>query len=78
MKTFCKTILITGFILISINGILAQTTDNRLNQVDLMKQFIGSWKCELPGSHRQIPGNLLLLILAMPLSDSNLNSKAMI
>lgn len=47
MKTSCKTILITGFILISINGILAQNIDNKLNQVDLMKQFIGSWKCEL-------------------------------
>jgi len=47
MKTFCRTILISGLILISINGLLAQKIDNRLNQVDLMKQFIGSWKCEL-------------------------------
>ena len=36
-----------GFILISINGIFGQKTDNRLNQVELMKQFTGSWKCEL-------------------------------
>ncbi len=47
MKTFCKTIMITGFILISINGILAQKIDNKLNQAGLMKQFVGSWKCEL-------------------------------
>ena len=47
MKTFCKTILITGFILISTNGILAQKIVHKLNQIDLMKQFIGSWKCEL-------------------------------
>ena len=47
MKIFCNTILITGFILISINGLMAQRIENKLNQVDLMKQFIGSWKCEL-------------------------------
>jgi hypothetical protein len=47
MKTFCKTILITGLILISINGIQAQAIENKLNQVDMMKQFIGIWKCEL-------------------------------
>jgi len=47
MKAFCKIILVTGFILISIPGILAQQTENKLNQVELMKQFIGSWKCEL-------------------------------
>jgi hypothetical protein len=47
MKTFYKIILITGFVLISIPGILAQQSENKLNQVELMKQFIGSWKCEL-------------------------------
>ncbi len=47
MKTFCKSILIVGFILISINELLAQQSENNLNQVELMKQFVGSWKCEL-------------------------------
>lgn len=47
MKTLYKTILITGFILISIFELQAQTTDNKLNQVDLMKKFVGLWKCDL-------------------------------
>jgi hypothetical protein len=47
MKTFCKTILIVGFVLIGTYELQAQTTDNKLNQVDLMKKFIGRWKCEL-------------------------------
>jgi len=47
MKTFCKTILIVGFFLISTFGLQAQTTDNKLNQIDLMKKFVGRWKCEL-------------------------------
>ena len=47
MKTFCKTMLIVGFVLISPFGLQAQMTDNKLNQVDLMKKFVGRWKCEL-------------------------------
>jgi hypothetical protein len=47
MKTFWKTTLITVFLLISISGIQAQTKHSRLNQVELMKQFIGTWTCEL-------------------------------
>lgn len=47
MKAFCKTILIAGFILINAIQLQAQTLDNKLNQVDLMKKFIGRWKCEL-------------------------------
>jgi len=47
MKTFCKTILIAGFVLIGTFELLAQTTDNKLNQVDLMKKFVGRWRCEL-------------------------------
>lgn len=44
MKTFCKSILITIVLLIGIIRIQAQT---KLDQVELMKQFIGAWKCEL-------------------------------
>jgi hypothetical protein len=47
MKTICKTILIAGFVLIGTIELLAQTTDNKLNQVELMKKFVGRWKCEL-------------------------------
>ena len=47
MKTFCKTILIVGFVLINTFGLHAQTADNKLNQVDLMKKFVGRWRCEL-------------------------------
>jgi hypothetical protein len=34
------------FILLFANGIQAQTTQSGLNQVELMKQFIGTWKNE--------------------------------
>jgi hypothetical protein len=47
VKTFYKTILIAGFALIGAFELQAQTIDNQLNQVDLIKKFIGRWKCEL-------------------------------
>ena len=47
MKTIYKTLLIAGFVLIGAFDLQAQTTDNKLNQVDLMKKFVGRWKCEL-------------------------------
>lgn len=47
MKTLSKIILITGLLLFHTYGIIAQTVDTELNQVELMKQFVGSWKCEL-------------------------------
>jgi hypothetical protein len=43
MKTFCKAIMISVFLLLCPNGIQAQATDAKLNQVELMKQFIGTW-----------------------------------
>lgn len=46
MKAFCKSILIALFIIISINEIQAQTIKTKLDQVELMKQFIGTWKFE--------------------------------
>ena len=46
MKTFIKTILIV-FVLINTFELQAQMTDNKLNQIDLMKKFVGRWKCEL-------------------------------
>ena len=39
--------MIVVFMLLCSNGIQAQTTQTKLNQVELEKQFIGNWKCEL-------------------------------
>ena len=47
MRTFTKTFLIVLFFFVSRIGMQAQTTQTQLNQVELMKQFIGTWKCEL-------------------------------
>ncbi|MPQ48260.1 hypothetical protein GCQ56_14750 [Marinifilum sp. N1E240] len=46
MKASFKTLLIILLILIGMNKIQAQTTETKLDQVELMKQFIGSWKGE--------------------------------
>ena len=39
--------MIAVFFLLCTIGIQAQTTQTQLNQVELGKQFIGSWKCEV-------------------------------
>jgi hypothetical protein len=39
--------MIAVFLLFFSNGIQAQTTETKLNQVELMKQFIGTWKGEM-------------------------------
>ncbi|MGD0754764.1 MAG: hypothetical protein ABR927_06850 [Bacteroidales bacterium] len=44
MKKFCLTIAIAVFLLICSNGVQAQNTQTALNQVELMKQFLGSWQ----------------------------------
>ena len=46
MKKICLTITITLFLLFLLNGVQAQTTQTKLNQVELMKQLLGSWKSE--------------------------------
>lgn len=46
MKKQAKTLLIALFISLSMNGIQAQSTAKKLDQVELIKQFIGSWKGE--------------------------------
>jgi hypothetical protein len=45
MKTFFSTTLIVLLLLFT-NLAQAQTTQTKLNQVELMKQLFGSWKCE--------------------------------
>ena len=47
MKKFCLTTAIAVFLLFLLNGLRAQTTQTKLNQVELMKQFAGSWKCDM-------------------------------
>jgi hypothetical protein len=47
MKMNFLSMAIIVFLLICSNRIQAQTTETKLNQVELMKQFIGSWKVDL-------------------------------
>src|SRR5659263_665131 len=47
MKTFCLTTLIVAILLLCTNGIQAQTTQSKLDQIELMKQCLGIWKGEL-------------------------------
>jgi hypothetical protein len=44
MKKFCLPSAIAIILLLCANGIQAQTTHTKLNQAELMKQFIGTWK----------------------------------
>jgi hypothetical protein len=44
MKKLCLTTLIFVFLLFSFKGIQAQTTQTKLNQVELMKQWLGTWQ----------------------------------
>jgi hypothetical protein len=46
MKKICLTMTIAGFLLCCTNIVHAQTTQTQLNQVELMKQFLGNWQCE--------------------------------
>jgi hypothetical protein len=46
MKISLLTTLLVAFLLLFTNGIRAQTTQTKLNQVELMKQFAGTWKSE--------------------------------
>ena len=47
MKKLSLAITIIIFLLICCDGIKAQTTQSTLNQIELMKQFVGTWKFEL-------------------------------
>ena len=47
IKIYSKIFLIPLFILINMDRILAQTTETKLDQVELMKQFIGTWEAEI-------------------------------
>jgi len=47
MKTFCFTAMIAVFLLFCSYGIQAQTTQTKLNQMELMKQWVGTWNCNI-------------------------------
>ena len=46
MKTFLSSSMVV-LLLLGANGIQAQTTQTKLDQMELMKQFLGIWKGEL-------------------------------
>ena len=46
MKKLCLTISIAVFLLFLLNGLQAQTNQTNLNQTELMKQLIDSWKAD--------------------------------
>jgi hypothetical protein len=47
MKTVGFIMIVVIFLLFCANGVHAQTTQTKLDQVQLMKQFLGTWKAEL-------------------------------
>ena len=47
MKTFILTAMIAVFLLFYTNELQAQSTQTQLNQLELIKQFIGNWTCEM-------------------------------
>jgi hypothetical protein len=44
MRTFCLTTTIALFVLCFTTGTQAQTTQTKLDQVELMKQLLGNWQ----------------------------------
>ena len=46
MKIVCLTTMISALLFFTY-GIQAQITDAKLDQMELMKQFSGNWKCEI-------------------------------
>lgn len=46
MKKICLTIQITAFLLICLNGLQAQTTQIKPNQVELITKLNGKWQAE--------------------------------
>jgi hypothetical protein len=57
MKIVCLTTMISALLFFTY-GIQAQTTDTKLDQIELMKQFIGSWKYDSPDGSSMIFENI--------------------
>lgn len=49
MKNLCYATMIVASLLISLNRIQSQTTDAKLNQVELWQKFSGTWEGKLSG-----------------------------
>jgi hypothetical protein len=47
MKALCKIFVIVVLIFFFMRGIQAQTQQTNLNQIELLQQFIGSWKVDI-------------------------------
>ena len=47
MKTICLTTMIVVFMVLCSNGIQAQTTQTKLDQVEVFKQLLGTWTAEV-------------------------------
>jgi len=47
MKKLFLTVLISVFLLFIFNGLQGQTSQTQLNQLELIKQFIGNWTAEM-------------------------------
>ena len=47
MKKSILILVIAGFLVIGLSEVQAQTTQSKLNQVELLKQFIGNWKVDM-------------------------------
>ena len=47
MKKIFSIAMVSLLMLFFTNQILAQTTQNKLNQVELMKQFLGTWQAQM-------------------------------
>ena len=47
MKKLCLTVVILVFLLFISNGMLAQSTQTKLDQVELMKQWLGTWQRDI-------------------------------
>jgi hypothetical protein len=47
MRVFLLTTAIIIGLIISSKVLQAQTTETKLNQIELIKQFLGSWKCDV-------------------------------
>lgn len=44
MKALCLTTMVVACLLLCTNGVQAQTTDIKLDQMELMKQLLGTWQ----------------------------------
>jgi hypothetical protein len=47
MKKICLTVTIAVYLLICFNGILAQSVSNKIDQLKLMQQYVGSWQADI-------------------------------